>query len=64
MDEQIPDDFEPHPEDQAIEAMAAADQHPKKAKKTVPAAPAGNPKRDAARARAKLLMDRRANERG
>ena len=57
MDVEIPDDFEPEPEEQAVEALELADKAPKK-KKPAPA-PAGNPKRDAARARVKELMARK-----
>lgn len=57
MDEQIPDDFEPEPEEQAVQALEQADHAPKK-KKPAPA-PAGNPKRDAARARVEDLMRRK-----
>lgn len=58
MDEQIPDQFEPEPEEQAVEMLELADKAPKKKKKPAPA-PAGNPKRDAARARVEELIRRR-----
>lgn len=57
MDEQIPDEFEPEPEEQAVQALELADKAPKK-KKPAPA-PAGNPKRDAARARVEELIRRK-----
>lgn len=55
MDVEIPDDFEPEPEEQAVEALELADKAPKKKKKPAPA-PAGNPKRDAARARVMEML--------
>ena len=58
MDEQIPDEFEPEPEDQAVEMLELADKAPKKKKKPA-TAPAGNLKRDAARARVEELIRRK-----
>lgn len=55
MDETTPDDVEAVPE------VEEPEKAPKKAKKPVPPV---NSKREAARAQARLLMDRRANERG
>lgn len=55
MDDTTPDDLEAAPE--AVEPEKA----PKKAKKAVPPV---NSKREAARAQARLLMDRRDRERG
>lgn len=57
MDAEIPDDFEPEPEEQAVQALEQADHAPKK-KKPAPAQ-AGNPKRDAARARVEELIRRK-----
>ena len=57
MDEQIPDDFEPEPEEQAVQALEQADHAPQK-KKPAPA-PAANLKRDAARARVEELIRRK-----
>jgi hypothetical protein len=57
MDVEIPDDYEPEPEEQAVQALEQADHAPKK-KKPAPA-PASNPKRDAARARVQELIRRK-----
>lgn len=58
MYEQIPDEFEPEPEEQAVEMLELADKAPKKKKKPAPA-PVGNLKRDAARARVEELIRRK-----
>jgi len=58
MDAEMSDDFELEPEEQAIQALEQADDAPKKKKKPAPA-PAGNLKRDAARARVEELIRRK-----